>query len=343
MKDLWHYLATASKPILLYGMGNGADKIIKYAEKYSINLSGVFVSDGFVRDKSFHGMKITDYSTAKETFGDMIVLVSFGTALEDVLENIKRISREQELYVPDVPVYGDNLFTLDFAIKHKEELEFVYSRLADDISKKCFENTVLYKITGKAEYLFDCETQRSEIFKILKAENIKSFIDLGAYNGDTVCELYGISQLLCNITAVEPDKRSFRKLCENTKHIPFCSNVFACASDKDGTVYFADKKGRGSALSASGTEVKSICVDSITAESKVDYIKFDVEGNELLAIEGAKNTISRHKPKMCIAAYHRSEDLFTLPTKILSLCSDYKIYMRHTPCLPAWDTDFIFV
>lgn len=343
MNDLWHYLASANKPIVLYGMGNGADKIIKYAEKYDIKITGIFVSDGFVRNKTFHNMQINDYKTAKEIFGDMIVLVSFGSALENVLDNIKRIMAEQELYVPDVPVYGDNLFTLDFAIKHRKELEFVYNRLADDASKKCFENTVMYKITGKADYLFNCETQRAEIFELLNAKTIESFIDLGAYNGDTVCELYGISPVLKEITAVEPDKRSFRKLCENTKHIPFCKNIFACASNKDGTLIFGDKKGRGSSLSQSGCEIDSVCVDSITSKKSIHYIKFDVEGNELPAIEGAKNTILTHKPKMCIAAYHRSEDLFTIPRKVLEFNSDYKIYMRHTPCLPAWDTDFIFI
>ena len=88
MQDLWNYLKTVKKPLVLYGMVNGAAKIIKYAESFGIKISGVFVSDGFVRDKTFHSMKITDYKTAKETFGDMIVLVSFGTALEEVLNNV---------------------------------------------------------------------------------------------------------------------------------------------------------------------------------------------------------------------------------------------------------------
>ena len=33
--DLWTYLKSISKPILIYGMGNGADKIIGYFEKYN--------------------------------------------------------------------------------------------------------------------------------------------------------------------------------------------------------------------------------------------------------------------------------------------------------------------
>ena len=80
MKDLWTYLKTATKPIVLYGMGNGADKIISVLNRYDIKISGVFASDGFVRKKVFHGFNVTDYKTAKDTFGDMIVLVCFGSS-----------------------------------------------------------------------------------------------------------------------------------------------------------------------------------------------------------------------------------------------------------------------
>ena len=131
MKDLWNYLKEANKPIVLYGMGNGADKIISVLNRYGIKISGVFASDGFVRQKVFHGFNVTDYKTAKETFGDMIVLVCFGSSLPDVIANIKRIADEQELYAPDVPVYGDVLFNMEYAILNRERLENIYNRLAD--------------------------------------------------------------------------------------------------------------------------------------------------------------------------------------------------------------------
>ena len=50
-KELWQYLKQTDKPIVLYGMGNGADKIIKVLEEKEIRYNGVFASDGFVRDK----------------------------------------------------------------------------------------------------------------------------------------------------------------------------------------------------------------------------------------------------------------------------------------------------
>ena len=140
---LWDYLKTAKKPIVLYGMGNGADKIISVLESRGIEYRGVFATDGFVREKYFHGLKLSSYGELKEKFGDMIVLLCFGSARPEVLTNIKRIAAEQELYAPDVPVYGRGLFTKKYASEHKKELEYVYNRLEDGLSRKTFESQLL--------------------------------------------------------------------------------------------------------------------------------------------------------------------------------------------------------
>ena len=53
MTDIWTKLKTEKKPILLYGTGNGADKILDECEKTGIKISGVFASSGFVRERYF--------------------------------------------------------------------------------------------------------------------------------------------------------------------------------------------------------------------------------------------------------------------------------------------------
>ena len=58
---------------------------------------------------------------------------------------------------------------------------------------------------------------------------------------------------------------------------------------------------------------------------------------------GGENTIKRDKPKMLISAYHKSDDYFVIPLKIHEFNPEYKIYMRHYPYVPAWDTSFYFV
>ena len=344
MKDLWTHLKETKKPIVLYGMGNGADKIISVLNRYDIQISGVFASDGFVREKIFHGFKVTDYKTAKQTFGDMIVLVCFGSSLPDVIANIKRIAEDQELYAPDVPVYGDVLFNMQYVLENKESLEQVYNRLADDTSKKVFENAVMYKLTGKIDYLFDCETPIDEIYQnILKFDKDEVYFDLGAYKGDTVEEFLSVCKDYKKIIAVEPDKKTYNKLCLATENVAELENINACVSDIDGQIEFEMNGSRGSTIGKGSDVITSVTIDALCQKEIPTYIKMDIEGAETCAINGGADTIKQYKPQMQIAAYHRSEDLILIPQKILNIRGDYKIYLRHFPSLPCWDMSYYFI
>jgi hypothetical protein len=63
---------------------------------------------------------VTTYESLKNEFPDMLVLMCFGSTREDVLRNVRKISEENELLAPDVPVFGDNIFNTDFYNEHKE-------------------------------------------------------------------------------------------------------------------------------------------------------------------------------------------------------------------------------
>ena len=93
-QDLWEYLAASSKTIVMYGMGNGADKILAACAEKGVTVSDFFASDGFVRGHVFHGKTVLSWSGIKEKYGaeNVIVLLSFGTSLPEVLENIERIA-----------------------------------------------------------------------------------------------------------------------------------------------------------------------------------------------------------------------------------------------------------
>ncbi len=339
--ELWKYLKQTSKPIVLYGMGNGADKIIFALNSFGIEFKGIFASDGFVRNKLFHGFKISTYNELKEKFGQMIVLLCFGSSLPDVMDNIKRIASEQELYAPEVPVIGGGLFTEEYYKSNRADFDFVYSRLADKDSKKTFENIIKYKLSGKIDYLLDCESNTDEPYNTFLNLKKESFLDLGAYNGDTALEFASRCPDYINIYAVEPDIKTFKKLKANTEHLHNINLINACVSESCGYLPFNMRSGRNSAISSDGTPLKSITVDSLN--ENFSYIKMDVEGEEINAIRGAKSTILNHKPKMLISAYHRTDDLIKIPQAVLGIRNDYKIYLRHFKYLPAWDTNFYFI
>ena len=342
MTDIWNRLKNEEKPILLYGTGNGADKILDELAKYDIKISGIFASSGFVRDRMFRGFKVMSLEQAEEQFGDFIALFSFGSNRPEVIENIKQIMARHTLLAPEVPVCGGEVFNLEYAKKHSEELNTVYNILADEQSKKVFRETTLFKLDGDISRLFDCQTPEDEAFDcILRLKENDSFLDLGAYNGDTVLDFARRVGKFGTITAVEPDKKSFAKLLKNAEGLGV-EAINAAVSSEVGFIPFSFKSSRGSV--AGGNDfTNAVSIDFLCQGRRFDYIKFDVEGKELDAIKGGKNTIKIDKPKMLVSAYHKSDDYFAIPLKVLEFNPDYKIYMRHYPYVPAWDTSFYFV
>ena len=344
MITVWEKAKSTHKPVLIYGTGNGADKIIDELNRLNVPIAGIFASDGFVRSRTFRGFPVISYSQAKEQYGDFLTLISFGSQRPEVLENFKRIAQERETYSVDVPVYGDNIFNREFYEKHKDEIDCVRSMFSDEKSRQVYENIISFKLTGEMHYLTECETSRDEAYEsILHLCDNEIYLDLGAFNGDTVNEFLSHVTSYRKIYAAEPDRKNFAKLQKNTQHLENISLLNVCIYDSDGEIQFSSDGGRNGKADEKGIYVDSMTVDSIIGENEVTYIKFDVEGLEKEALCGSEETIKRCKPKMLISCYHRSEDIFTLPLLVKSIRNDYKVFIRHNPYIPAWDTQFYFI
>jgi len=347
-EDLWTYLKKTEKKIVMYGTGNGADKILDVFEEKNIPLYGIFASDDFARDRSFRGHKVRKYSDFCSEQEDFLVVVSFASQREEVLENIYKINEERELYAPDVPVFGSGLFDLSYFKANEDRLKKVYDSLADDLSRKTFVMTLAFKLTGKIQYLRWCECSEEQEDQLLK-DIVKAtgYIDIGAYTGDTVekyVELFGND---IDIYAFEPDEKNYRKMLErfDKKNIS-CRAFNNAAWNNNETLRFYSKSGRaGSADKVRGNvkykEIEAVKVDD-RINSSVGLIKIDAEGSDIKVLEGLQSTITTYTPCIKIAAYHRNEDYYSIPEALEKIKGGYRIYMRHLKYVPGWDTDFIF-
>lgn len=357
-RDLWSYLKTAGKDIVLYGMGNGAEKIKNVLDEHGLAVADIMASDEFVRGHSFLGYRVKTLAEIEQTYDNFVILVCFGTQIPQVMDHIKTIAEKHELYAPNVPVAGEGLFDLEYARSHRKELEEVMKLLADEQSKKVFENVIRYKLSGDLQYLYQSETPPEEKFDLLEIGTEEIYVDLGAYDGDTLIEfLNETSMQFTKLYGMEPDPHSYRKMKRRLYMIGSAiMELYNCGAwNEDTSLTFSRGRGRGSTAilvpkddaenagrhhgSARLREVKMMKTDTMLQGNPATYIKIDTEGAEKNAILGAEKTIAEYQPKLNIALYHRNEDMFELPLLINRMNKKYKLYMRHHPYIPDWDTN----
>lgn len=338
----WDKLKAEKRPIYIYGMGDGALKIMAVFRKCGIQLKGIFASDDFVRGHSFEGYKVMKLSEVEEIEEDFVVVLAFAAGYQSIVDRIHEIAEKHTLYVPDVPVTGGGLFTYDYCVQNAEKLQEVYDSLADDFSRKVYANIINFKISGDIKYLDAVTTPKAEIYRdIIKPHMGETYVDLGAYNGDTIREVLEFTHgRYTGIYAVEPDKKNYKKLMKFVDGMNKVYTYNSAAWCVDTELPFAAKAGRQSAISADSENLISArSVDSILGRKAATIIKMDVEGFEREAIWGAAQTIARYSPKLMISLYHRNEDIFELPLLIKMLNPNYKLYIRHQLYIPAWETN----
>ena len=342
-KNVWDTLKDSDKPLVLYGMGLGAEKIISELEQRGMRADDIFASDEFVRGHSFKGYKVLRYSEVCEKYKDFNVVLCFASHIDEVIDRIAEIDGEHTVFAPDVPVAGGGLFTREYITENEEKFERAYSLLADEESKRVYKDILNFKVSGKIKYLLTSFCDKSKVYSdILNLNENEEIIDLGAYDGDTIREFTAATGgEYKHITAIEPDKKSYKKLLKNTDGMKNISTLNMGVWNKRDTLIFDAEAGRNSKLSAEGVSVEVTDIDSLNIAPT--FIKMDIEGSEMKALEGAEKTIKKYLPKLYICAYHRNEDLFALPLKIKELSEKYKIYFRHSKYIPAWESTFYCV
>lgn len=342
--SLWVRLQKEARPIFLYGTGNGADKILDVCERFGISVEGVFASSDFVRNRTFRDMPVQALPAIEEKYGDnFVVLLAFGTTLSAVAENIRRIFEKHTLFIPEVPLYGSDLFTYEYYLENLEKIEMAYGFFADERSKKLYADMIAFRLSGEPKYLDNAEEIAVSYGELLSGKVCGTAVDCGAYKGDSTQMMATVLNPE-TIIACEPDPKTFAKLSayaeneQRSKVIP----INAAVGSEDGSLFFMASASRGSgkeglSKSAKTKEVTLRKIDSILEGNGVDLLKLDVEGDEREAIIGALNTIREQRPNMAVSVYHRSGDIFELPLMIKEYLPDFSFYLRREKCIPAWD------
>lgn len=340
---LWHELQKEPRPILIYGMGNGAEKILGLSREYQVPIADIFASNDHARKVSFCGYDVLSFSEALEKYDSAVILVAFGVYQEEVLKRIEELNKTYSVLVPDLPLIGGEILTPDCLVNRRTQLSAARALLSDEKSRNVYDAMLEAKLTGALHPHFREDTPRTEDMQLLRLNGQEDYLDLGAYNGDTIEEFLSLAGgNYSTITAFEPDMHNMKKLRENTASLSHISLIPCASWNEEATLTFSGKGGRNCAMRPDLPgqykhlhEVMAIPVDSLDRD--FSFIKMDVEGAEKETLIGMKALINRCHPKLLISAYHKPDDFITLPLLLEKLCPGYRMYLRRNRCLPAWE------
>ena len=99
LKSSWERIKNSHKPIFIYGMGDGCEKILNRFKMLDIKISGIFASDDFVRGQSFCGFKVLKLSDVEKICDDFLVIPAFGSSLPEIINRLENISKAYNFYV----------------------------------------------------------------------------------------------------------------------------------------------------------------------------------------------------------------------------------------------------
>lgn len=204
----------------------------------------------------------------------------------------------------------------------------------DEKSQSLYLDIIEYRMNGDALMLPVAEGNIYHPNDIPKWINPMRLIDCGAFTGDTIQELIGAGYKMDTAIALEPDPAPYRELTEyvNSTDQPIIPFQLGAWSGQN-TMNFDARGDQSSEIIESGTTaIKCVSIDDFLPTFEPTLIKMDIEGAEMEALKGAKQTISKYHPGLAVSVYHKPQDIWQIPMWVKEF-GGYDLFLRvHANC-----------
>lgn len=228
----------------------------------------------------------------------------------------------------ELPWFVDE-FRKDYA-ENKGEYSDIFSMLSDEESKQTFIDVVGYRLSANIDYMKNYKVRLTDqYFESFMNYHGETFVDAGGYDGDTTEEFIKRYPDYKKVFLFEPSEINIRKAKKRLKGYRDIEYLPIGLSDKCETLQFDPAAGSSSSISETATSTIEVKPLDTVLKEPVSFIKMDLEGWEMKALEGCRQHIIDEKPKLAIAVYHKASDFRDVPRMICNLNSDYKVYLRH--------------
>jgi len=325
----------SSKYVCIFPMGQVGINVYNSLIEIGINV------DYFIDNKTEkHGEMLGDsvcisLDSFKDIATDAFIVIAAGS-YDELNEIAVNAGASDTCAISHIKMLHIKQFTVEYLTEYKAKLNELKPMFSDNFSINIIGK--LYDVVHNYNYLksgYKGIVTYPQYFdrNIFNFSSDEIFVDAGAFTGDTIQEFVDCVHSNFNkIYAFEIDTDILRKLESNVAKLNTTGTIEiinAGLSDKNGASYVSKGVVNNSRLSDEGEEVRLLSLDSVLGDSPVSFIKMDIEGSELVALHGAKNTIIKYRPKLAICVYHHPNDLYDISHYIKHLIPDYKLYLRH--------------
>jgi len=187
----------------------------------------------------------------------------------------------------------------------------------------------------KAAPLPDTRFFIPEMSEVLRDDEV--FLDAGAHHGGVIEQFIRKTKgAFRHVVAIEPDAAN-RAVLEANLHawLPDGARVTVCdcaLAGRERETAFHDGLGYASQLSPTGhRRVVTRRLDSLKLAPT--FVKLHLEGAELAALQGGRETLVANRPMIAATVYHNADGIWKTPRWLMDTLPDYRFLFRaHSWC-----------
>lgn len=271
---------------------------------------------------------------------DALILIAANVKY-GIHEQLRAVSAEY-LYIDPVYLYfwDKNTDVAQILYENKQQIDDVYQMLTDDVSKKVYRNILLHRAVHNLTLVWEVYDEHQYFGNPIVKQAKGCFVDCGAFRGDTLISFLGqIGTSDYDYYALEADRDNYHVLKEYCvshsleKVHPINIGVW----DRKEKISFVCDEAAGNVSGRiiengekeQAVEVMADSIDHILPDAEIDFIKMDIEGAEIRALQGARKSIGKNSPILAVSAYHYLEHLWQVPALIHDFNRDYEIHFGH--------------
>jgi FkbM family methyltransferase len=331
---------------VIYGAGGTGRRVLALLKKHGIMV------DYFLDEKGGSNIFIDDVPVLKpndpaadKTAKVIVALFNHKTDIMPVMALLKRNGFMKVVPYTEVFIHFADELPVQYWLGQTDVYEAKVPDITDALSmfedlpsRDLFLSFLKFRVTGDPTCM--PRPDRENIYFPADVRGTRKpdhFIDCGAFDGDTLLSVRERFGVLESIRAFEPDPENFRKLVVlNTQarreRRPFSKDtVLSPCGVWSSTVQirFASDGSIASGVSEHGdTTVQCVAIDEFLDGYTPTFIKMDIEGSELNALNGCRRMIASAKLDLAVSVYHVPDHLWKIPLLIRELRPGCRCYLR---------------